>query len=303
MARQNDPGLGSKYSKQVKRLINEDGSYNIVRKGGIHGFKDFYKFLIDIPWFPFMGLLLLAYIITNVLFACCYLFSGIEYIHGIDSAMHPFFHAFFFSVQTFTTVGYGGLAPTGISANLIATFEAFIGLLAFAIATGLLYGRFSKPSSKIRFSKNIILTPFENSHAIMFKMVNVRNTILLNSKVEALFILDTASDSNRFDKLYYTLNLETDFINFFPLTWTIVHKITENSPFNELSLAELKLRNAEVVVLLETFDETFSQTILTKHSFGGEQWMENVKFARNYDTSDDGGIILHVNKIDELEKI
>lgn len=303
MAQQNDPGLGSKYSKQVKRLINEDGSYNIVRKGGIHGLKDFYKFLIDIPWLPFMGLLLLAYIITNVLFACFYLFSGIEQLNGIDTEMHPFFHAFFFSVQTFTTVGYGGLAPTGISANLIATFEAFIGLLAFAIATGLLYGRFSKPSSKIRFSKNIILTPFDNSTAIMFKMVNVRNTILLNSKVEALFILDSASQSNRFDKMYYKLNLETDFINFFPLTWTIVHKITEDSPFNKLSLAELKLRNAEVVVLLETFDETFSQTILTKHSFGGEQWMENVKFARNYDTSDDGGIILHVNKIDELEKI
>lgn len=303
MAQQNDPGLGSKYSKQVKRLINEDGSYNIVRRGGIHGFKDFYKFLIDIPWLPFMSLLLLAYLIINVFFACLYLLSGIENLNGIDASVHPFFHAFFFSVQTFTTVGYGGISPLGLAANLIATFEAFIGLLAFAIATGLLYGRFSKPSSKIRFSKNIILTPFEATTALMFKMVNIRNTILLNSKVEALLILDSAKKSNRYDKLYYKLELETDFINFFPLTWTVVHKISEKSPIYNLSLAELKQRNAEVVILVESFDEVFSQTIFTKHSFAGEQWVENVKFVKNYDITDDGAIILHVNQIDEIEKI
>lgn len=303
MAQQNDPGLGSKYSKQVKRLINQDGSYNIIRKGGIHGVKDFYKFLIDIHWLAFLSLLLAGYILINVLFACCYLSVGIEQLNGIDSAIHPFFHAFFFSVQTFTTVGYGGIAPTGIVSNLIASFEAFIGLLAFAIATGLLYGRFSKPSSKIRFSNNILITPFEEGKSLMFKMVNERNTMLLNSKVEAMFILDSAKQSNRFDKLYYKLNLETDFITFFPLTWTVVHKIKDDSPLYDLSLAELKSRNAEVVILVESFDETFSQTILTKHSFGGDQWLENVKFAKNYDISDDGIVVLHVDQIDELEKI
>lgn len=303
MAQQNDPGLGSKYSKQVKRLINEDGSYNIIRKGGIHGVKDFYKFLIDIHWLAFLSLLLAGYILINVLFAFCYLSVGIEQLNGIDATIHPFFHAFFFSVQTFTTVGYGGIAPTGIISNLIASFEAFIGLLAFAIATGLLYGRFSKPSSKIRFSANIVITPFEEGKALMFKMVNERNTMLLNSKVEAMFIMDSAKHSNRFDKLYYKLNLETDFITFFPLTWTVVHKIKDDSPLYDLSLAELKSRNAEVVILVESFDETFSQTILTKHSFGGDQWLENVKFARNYDISDDGIVVLHVDQIDELEKI
>ncbi len=151
-------------------------------------------------------------------------------------------------------------------------------------------------------TKNIIITPFESEKALMFKMVNERNNLLLNSKVETLLILDAKSYKNEFNKQYFKLKLETDFINFFPLTWTVVHKIDEKSPLYQLSLFEMKQRNAEVVVLVESFDETFGQTVFSRHSFGGDQWRENVKFSRNYSSNDEGQVILMVDEIDNLEK-
>lgn len=303
MAKKNDPGLGSKFSDSVTRLINEDGSYNIIRKGGIHKIRDSYKYLIDLHWISFFLLLLGAYVLLNTLFAATYLLIGINQLVGTSVNISPFFNAFFFSVQTFTSVGYGGITPTGFAANVMATFEAFIGLVSFAIATGLLYGRFSKPSSKIRFSKNIIIRPYEDANALMFKLVNIRNNVLLKNKVEVMLILDASVGEEKFNKEYHQLNLETDTINFFPLTWTIVHPINHESPIFGLTKVELIKRNAEVVVLLESFDETFSQTVFSKHSFARDQWKENVTFAKNYSINQKGNIELDVNDIDRLEKL
>ncbi len=181
--------------------------------------------------------------------------------------------------------------------------EAFIGLLSFALATGLLYGRFSKPSLKIEFSKNIIITPFENGNAIMFKIVNLRNNVLLNTKVTTLFTIDKGSGSEEFNKEYFTLNLESDKVNFFPLTWTLVHKIDESSPVFNVSLSELVKRNAEVIVMVETFDETFGQMIIQKHSYAQHQWLEGVKFDRNFRTNGNGKLTLHIKELNNISSI
>lgn len=303
MAVQNDPGLGSKFSKKVARLINEDGSYNIHRIGGITNFKDVYKWLLEVNWPVFFAILFGVFCLLNLFFACVYLLIGIEDMSGFSEHNHPFFDAFFFSVQTFTTVGYGAISPNSIAANLVSTVEAFSGLLSFSIATGLLYGRFSKPSSKIRFSKNIIVTPFEGENAIMFKMVNERNTILLNTKVKATLTLDSINKDKAFNKEYYNLQLETDFVNFFPLTWTLVHKINSKSPLHGVSFEELKQRNAEVILLVESFEETFGQIVYSKHSYAGNQWLENVKFERNFIPNDKGEIQLFVDQIDQITKV
>ncbi len=303
MIQQKDPGLGTKFTKKVNRLVNEDGSYNIIRRGGMRGLKDLYKFLIDIHWLLFIILFFGFYLLINTLFALLYLWIGMDQLQGINYNDSHFLQALFFSFQTFTTVGYGSISPLGYGAQFLASLEAFLGLLSFAIATGLLYGRVSMPSSKIRFSKNIIITPFEDGKALMFKMVNERDNILLNSKVETLFIMNASNDAKNFNKLYFKLKLETDFVNFFPLTWTLVHKIDDDSPLNNISLSELKQRSAEVVVLVESFDDTFGQIVFSKHSYAEDQWMENVKFVRNYETNDFGQVELYINELDTLEKI
>lgn len=298
-----DPGLGSKYKHSVKRLINEDGSYNIVRKGSVGGFRDFYKFLIDLSWSQFFLVSTIAYLIFNLLFACLYLAVGVDQINGLDGSQSDFLNAFFVSVQTFTTVGYGFLAPVGAGAGIISTFEAFFGLMYFALITGLLYGRFSRPKSKIAFAKNAIITPFQDGQALMFKMVNQRKSVLTETSVNCIFTIDIGSGENAHNKEYHRVELELDQVNFFPLTWTLVHKISEDSPLAGLSIDELKRRHAELIVLVNAFDETFSQNIVEKQSFAGDQWLDGVKFDRNFHTNSKGQIVLDVKGIDNVSKV
>ena len=295
-----DPGLGSKYKAPLKRIMNPDGSYNIKRVGGLSNMQDFYKFLIDVSLPLFLIYVVSFYVVINLFFSSLYLLVGVEQLNGINDQQSDFFTAFFFSVQTFTTVGYGSIAPNGMGVDIVAMFEAFIGLMSFALATGVLYGRFSKPTTKIGFSENIILTPFEGGIAMMFKMVNMRKNVLLKTKVNVMLIMDKGGAENQFNKLYFEIPLENDNVDFFPLTWTLVHKITPESPLYDLNIDDINSRNAEIVILVETFDETYGQTILQKHSYAQEQWRENVRFATNFKINEQGKIELFVNEINKL---
>lgn len=298
-----DPGLGSRFQRPVKRMMNQDGSYNIIRKGGLSNFQDFYKYLLDIHWYNFIFLVLLIYILINLVFSGIYIAIGIEQLKGVPSHQHPFFSAFFFSTQTFTTVGYGSVSPNGTAAEIVAMIEAFFGLMGFAIATGLLYGRFSKPNAKIGFSKNVIITPFEDVTALMFKIVNLRNNVLLKTKVSVFLAMDKEEGNQSFNKQYFQLNLEVDYITFFPLTWTLVHKISEDSPLFGLNIDEIRKRNGEVLILIETFDETYSQDIIHKHSYADEDWLENVKFDANFRPDTNGKLVLHINELSNVSPV
>jgi inward rectifier potassium channel len=200
MRKNNDPGLGIAYEKNVRRLLNQDGSFNIKRKGGASWYKDTYKFLIDISGVYFLLLAFIAYLGINLLFATAYYFLGENTISGLEPGQNLFLQCFYFSAQTFTTVGYGSLLPKGNMANTLAITEAFIGFLSFSLATGILYGRFSKPNSKINFSNNIILTNYNDGKAVMFKMVNARKNVLLKAHADVILICDKQNPATPFEK-------------------------------------------------------------------------------------------------------
>lgn len=303
MTKTNDPGLGSNFDAQPRRLLNRDGSYNIRRIGGLTGIRDIYKFLLDLSWPAFIGLSFVTYLFLNVLFAIAYLLVGIDELSGTDPAHSDFLNAFFFSVQTLTTIGYGHIAPNGLSANLVAVVESFAGLMSIALITGLLYGRFSKPSGKIAFSKNIILTSHNGTPSVMFKIVNQRNSTLLNAHVKVMLIMDSPDDPDGNRKEYHRLPLEFDTIHFFPLTWTIVHEINEESPLYSVSLAEMRRRNCEIIALVQAFDDTHHQNVFERSSYAGDQWIENVRFVRNFKVDDTGMIELYVRDLDQWESL
>lgn len=284
-------------------MVNEDGSYNIRRIGALSGVRDFYKFLIDLPWWKFIFLSFGVYLSINALFAALYVLVGIDQLKGIDPQHSDFLNAFFFSVQTLTTIGYGHISPSGLVANLIAVVESFTGLLSIALITGLLYGRFSKPSSKITFTKHIILTPYKDGQAVMFKMVNQRNSTLLNASVKLVLIMDQGTGAHETSKDYFRLNLQIDSVHFFPLTWTIVHEIDEESPLFGMDINAIRARNCEVLALVEAFDETHHQTVIERRSYAEEQWISNVRFARNYKTTDEGSLELYIRELDNLEAL
>lgn len=235
MAKQiQDPGIGTKFDEKIKRIINADGTYNVVRKGHKTGIRDIFKYLVDISWFRFLMILFSAYIILNIFFTFIYLLCGFENIAGINPSEGPvFFQAFFFSIQTFTTVGYGTLSPLGIPTQSVAAVEAFTGFLSFSLATGLLYGRFSRPQSKLAFADNFVYSKYENGHSFKFKMTNLSDVVLQDVQAKIICMFNKKNEAGEFNRQFYELPVTLPHIEIMALTWTLVHKIDAESPFWE----------------------------------------------------------------------
>jgi inward rectifier potassium channel len=296
-----DPGIGTQFKRKTKRIVNKDGSYNIKKVGSKRGFRDVFKFMIEISWWQFFCLLFLGYIGMNLIFSMLYIGIGYEYIQGINpNGQHPYLQTFFFSVQTFTTVGYGGLAPSGFSTQAVATVEAFVGFLSFSLATGLAYGRFSRPNSKIIFSDHVLVTKYQDGQGIMLKLANERDNVLLEVTAKIILTIDKISGDGDVMKSYYNLPLEIDQIELLPYTWTLVHKIDEDSPFWHKSENEIHSLNPEFLVLIKGFDETFSQHVHTKQSFVNKDMIWNKKFARIFSPNNEGVIEFDIKDINDI---
>ena len=186
-----DPGLTQQVTGKLRRAINDDGSFNVHRRGV--SWKDIHPYLyfLNLGWPSFLGAVFLTFLVVNSIFAVVYYLLPAGQLQGADAptASGRFLNAFFFSAHTLTTVGYGNIAPNGITANFLAAFEALIGLMAFAIATGLLFGRFSKPTAKIGFSHRLLVTPYQDRTSLQFRIVNLRPNLLM--EIEATMLLMT----------------------------------------------------------------------------------------------------------------
>jgi len=299
-----DPGLGEKYFKHTKRIINKDGSFNIKRTGGGLSSINAFHYLINISWTKFLLIVFAGFVCVNLFFAILYQLAGIQNLSNAASKdeMESFLNTFFFSVQTFATVGYGGIHPTGIFSNIIASLESMTGILSFALATGLLYGRFSKPSAKIIFSDKAIITSFKEGKALMFRVANSRENILMEMEANAMMTYLDKSD-NRFTRKYYLLKLEIKFIYFFPLPWTIVHPINEDSPLYGKTAKDLEELEAELLIMVKGFDDSFSQHVITRSSYKHDEIDWDVEFVRAYSTEGTGETIVDLEKVSETERI
>src|SRR5436305_2006546 len=226
-----DPGLTQQYGGALKRMINPDGRFNVRRTGATWRDAHPYLLLIHAPWWKFLLLVTAAYLMVNIVFASLYLAIGVEHLKGADAptAWMTAMNVFFFSAHTLTTVGYGNMWPMGVAANAVAAVEALAGLMTFAIATGLVFGRFSRPSARIAFSSRMLVAPYQDVNSLQFRVVNRRSNNLID--VEARLLLMTVETSNGILKRRFeSLELERPQVLFFPLTWTVVHPITATSP-------------------------------------------------------------------------
>src|SRR5437588_7072587 len=183
-----DLGFGSVVSETRNiRLLNRDGSFNVTRKGlGYWESLSLYHSMLTMGWTKFFSLLLVGYLVVNLLFAGAYIACGPTALSG-ESGVQGFLQAFFFSIDTFATIGYGNVAPIGMAANVIVAVESFIGLLALALATGILFARFSRPTAKIIFSRNAVIAPYKNMTAFMFRITNARKNQLIEVEAKVNF--------------------------------------------------------------------------------------------------------------------
>ncbi len=294
-----DPGLGYKGSENARKIINKDGSSNVIHLNKGKNLHDLYAYFIDISWPRFFLLILVLYTCINLLFGLVYTLIGIEQItKATGSLFDDFLNGFFFSAQTLTTVGYGGIAPQGITSNLIAAFEAMIGLLCFSFITGLLYGRFSKPKAAIKFSDTMILRPFKDKRALMFRLMNCRKTIMIEPTIKVTLAI---TDKETAVKQFYSLNLERSSIMYLPTVWTIVHEIDENSPLYPLSNQEILELNAELYLLLQYHEESFAQNVYQMHSYDFKELLVDVKYSSSYQFDENGFTVLDHDRLSEVE--
>lgn len=295
-----DLGFGKKTSADSARFINKDGGINVIRKG-LPFFRpyDFYHNLISMGWFKFIILTTVSFFTINILFAGLYTCIENKALSAVNemSTLQRFWDSFFFSVQTMTTVGYGAMSPVSIGAKIISSIESFIGLLGFALVTGLLYGRFSRPMMKIKYSKNILVSPYKSGKALMFKMANQRSSKLIESEVTVVLIGNKDGD-----RVYHNLELQFSKINFFALSWTIVHPINEKSFFKDQTPESLKEIDAEIVILLKAFDDSFSQTVYSRMSYKHDEFVWDAKFDSSI-YEEDQKMAIDLQKLDNYTKL
>lgn len=285
--RRSDLGFGTKLTDTQSRLVNQNGKFNIVRvNGSLWDQLNIYNRLITMSWFHFFCWLLLAYLTVNTLFAGIYMIAGAETLVGVsDKALNgPFWKCFFFSSQTLTTVGYGHISPNSFLTSSIAAFESMLGLLAFALATGLLYGRFSRPVAHIRFSRQSVFAPYLDVNAWMFRIINTRSNQLLNLEaIVTLSRLEPKPDGTLTRK-YYSLPLERNKVSFFPANWTLVHPITETSPLYDCTPEALEQSDTEILISIQALDDTFVQSVHTRFSYRYDEILWGRKFLPMYDS-------------------
>jgi inward rectifier potassium channel len=280
-----DLGFGSVVSRDSRqRLLNRDGSFNVERRGlGLLASLSPYHFLLTMSWWRFFFLGISSYVVANTLFAFAYMACGSNALTtstpGIEE--HAFLRAFFFSVETLSTIGYGNIVPIGIAANVVVTIEAVVGLTGFAIVTGLLFARFSRPTAKVLFSSHAVVAPYQNVTALEFRVANARSNELIEVSAKVIVSRFEQVDGVH-TRRYYPLALERDGVVFLPLTWTVVHPIDEQSPLAGETPQSLRDSGAEVLVLLKAFDETFSTIVQTRTSYTFDDVVWGARFANAF---------------------
>ncbi len=296
-----DLGLGVRSG--AGRWVNKDGSVN-VRRLGVPRFRSYelYHDLITMNGYWFMGLLVTGFLLTNLLFAGIYLAVGMEHFTrpGGAGLLDKFLDAYFFSAQTLTTVGYGHISPGSHLASAVAACESLLGLLSFALATGLLYGRFSRPHAQIRFSAQALVAPYREGRGLMMRFVNRRSNQLIEVEVSVVLSLrDPETQMRRF----HALTLERNRISLFPANWTVVHPIDETSPLAGLVEADLLASGAEFIVLVKAFDDTFSQTIYQRTSYTAAEVRWGARFLPMTKVELDGSLIMDIELLDASEDL
>ena len=301
-----DLGFGSVVARESRqRFLNRDGTFNVRRDGlGFWQSLSAYNYLLSLSWPKFLGCVALAYIATNTIFAMLYVTAGAHALtaFGNEAAPLRFATAFFFSVQTLATIGYGSVAPANFIANILVTVESLVGLLGFAMVGGFVFARFAHPTAEIMFSDNAIVAPYRGMNGLMFRVVNKKSNQIVD--LEAKVLLSRRKQGGTADREFIPLKLERDRVAFFPLAWTVVHPIDKDSPLFGEKESTFRRCDAELLILINGFDETFSQTVHTRSSYKGDEMVWGAKFRSMFNPpGENGEISVDIRRLSEYDTV
>lgn len=296
-----DSGISSASPSDNFRTMRDDGTFNAITvDSSAKTFSDFYIRLVRIPMPKFFGLFFCFLLFMNLIFTGLFFLIGDNYIIGLpgDTLFHRFAKVFLFSIQSMTTSGFG-LSSTSGKITLIAGIEVVFGLLIFAVVTGLIYGRFSQATARLVHSNKALISPYRGGRALTFRVGNARTNQLVNID----WIVTVAFNQQVGEKVirrYMQLNLESTKGIFFPIAWTVVHPIDENSPLFHFTEQDFKDGSLELLVVINGFDETFNQMVHTRFGYGYKDIIWRAKFDVNFEHHPDGIIRHHLKRISDF---
>ncbi len=274
---------------------------DVVRKGISHSrWQDPYHLLLTLNWLQFLALTAVCYIATNTLFALLYLAGG----DSIKNARPgSFLDAFFFSVQTMATIGYGAMYPQTDYANLLVSIEALVGLLGVAMATGLTLARFSRPSARVLFSRVAVIAPLNGLPTLMFRVANERRNQILEAQMGASLLRDEVTEEGQYIRRFYDLKLVRSQTRFFALSWLVMHVIDESSPLYGATPELLAEAETDIAITLIGLDETVSQTVHARHYYMSDEILWNMQFVDVFMRKPDGRRLLDLTRFHEVTPV
>jgi inward rectifier potassium channel len=272
--------------------------------GAIHGaptgaFEDLYHFLVTSSWPALIGLIAAAFAVANLVFALGYYLDG-----GIENARPgSFTDAFFFSVQTMATIGYGKMVPVSMFTNILVSIEALSGLVALALMTGLVFAKFSRPTARVRFSRYVVIGPRDGVISLMIRMANQRADRIVEANIHAVFARQETTAEGESIRRFYDLGMTRNVSSLFVLSWTAVHRIVPGSPLFGETRESLADSQPQVIVSITGLDEVFSQTIHARYAYGLDEIIWGARFADVLVTHPDGSQSVDYTHFDDVEKL
>jgi inward rectifier potassium channel len=266
-------------------MVGGGGRPNVVRLGlPRRRFSDLYHRALNLTWARLLGIIGGLYIGGNLLFALVYWFDP----NGLENSNGTYLDAFFFSVQTMATIGYGKMAPHSLFANVMVVAEAFAGLLSLAMITGLLFAKFSKPTARVLWSQVAVISPREGVTSLMLRMANERGNQIVEAQLRMVLARNETTQEGEKVRRFHDLALLRERTTIFALTWTAVHPITPTSPLWGATSESLREIQGEIICSLTGIDETFSQTVHSRHSYIVDELVWDHRFVDILGVQEDG---------------
>ncbi len=263
--------------QQLVQIKNQDGKFEIPNMGAWHTYwRDPYHLFLTIPWVGFVATIVVAYLSINTVFALLYLLGG-NCLEGARAG--NFVDAFFFSVQTLASIGYGAMHPTTFYANCVVTAESIVSLLLVAVVTGLAFARFSHPIAKVMFSHEAVIAPYNGTPTLMFRIANERQNMIIEAQLQVYLLVDEITKEGQFMRRVMELKMLRQRTPALSLTWTAMHVINEQSPLYGHDEHSLGAMNAQIQVAIVGIDEAVSYTISARHTYSSQELLFDRRFV------------------------
>jgi len=260
--------------------------------------RDVYHWTLTLSWPQFAGLVFGVYLLANLMFSVIY-WLGQPCIDGVTS----YSDAFFFSVETFATVGYGHFFPNTLYGHVVSTLEIMVGLFGMAVITGLIFIRFSRPVARIDFSHNLVVAPFDGQPALMMRVANLRHHAMVEAEFRMMLILDQPVKEGGNMRRFYELPLQFERLIAFPVALTIRHMIDEKSPLYGMTAADLEKCDARLLASIVCIDSVIPAPVQSQQDYVWSDILFGKRFVEIYADVDAHRMTVDYGRLHDVEDV